>query len=82
MKLEKSISMHLHVFQQSYKGQVMTDTKSPNASHFTLHAPWISESYIKMKNNLKFYFHTSLFNFFSSSGIGTEGLRILIDYLN
>ena len=32
-KVEKSISMHLHAFERSYKRQVMTDTKSRNALH-------------------------------------------------
>ena len=32
MKVEKSISMHLHTFKQPYKRQIVTDTKSCNAS--------------------------------------------------
>ena len=35
-EVEKSMSMHSHVFKQSYKHQVVTDTKSHNASHLFL----------------------------------------------
>ena len=33
MKVEKSISMHLHVFKHPCKCQIMTDAKSRNESH-------------------------------------------------
>ena len=33
MKVEKSISMYLHAFQQPCKHQIVTDPKSCNASH-------------------------------------------------
>ena len=33
IKAEKSLSMHSHVFERPCKHQIVTDTKSPNASH-------------------------------------------------
>ena len=33
IKLEKSVSMHSHAFEQPCKPQLVTDTKSRNASH-------------------------------------------------
>ena len=33
-KVEKSVSMHLHAFERSYKPQIMTDTKSRNTLHW------------------------------------------------
>ena len=33
MKVEKSVSMYLHAFQQPCKHQIVTDPKSCNASH-------------------------------------------------
>ena len=33
-EVEKTVSMHLHAFEQSYKCQIVTDTKSRNALHF------------------------------------------------
>ena len=32
MKVEKSVSMHLHVLKRSYKRQIVPDTKSRNTS--------------------------------------------------
>ena len=32
-KVEKIVSTHLHAFEQSYKQQLVTDTKSRNTSH-------------------------------------------------
>ena len=32
MKVEKRVSMHLHAFEQPCKRQIVTDTKSRNAS--------------------------------------------------
>ena len=33
IKVEKSVSMHLHAFEQPCKRQIVPDTKSRNASH-------------------------------------------------
>ena len=33
-EVEKTVSMHSHAFEQSYKCQIVTDTKSHNALHF------------------------------------------------
>ena len=33
MKVEKSVSMHSHAFERPCKRQIVTDTKSRNASH-------------------------------------------------
>ena len=33
MKVEKSVSMHWHAFERPCKRQIVTDTKSRNASH-------------------------------------------------
>ena len=33
MKVEKSVNMHSHAFERPWKRQIVTDTKSRNASH-------------------------------------------------
>ena len=33
MKVEKSVSKHSHAFERPYKCEIVTDTKSRNASH-------------------------------------------------
>ena len=35
MKVEKSVSMHLHAFERPCKRQTVTDTKSRKASHIS-----------------------------------------------
>ena len=36
IKVQKTLSMHSHAFERQWKRQIVTDTKSRNASHIPL----------------------------------------------
>ena len=55
MKVEKSISMHSHAFERLCKRQIVTDTKSRNASHTRTHPPTHPHTHT--------HTHTQLYNF-------------------
>ena len=52
MKVEKSVSMHLHVFERHSKRQMVTDTKSRNPSKIIIYE--IKQKTVKL--GLDYYF--------------------------